>query len=367
MKKILVIEDDSMIRGRIVDTLELEDDGYTVFSAVNGREGVTLAKQEMPDLVITDIMMPLLDGYGVLAELRAFAPTALTPCIFLSAKADHDHIRAGMTLGADDYLAKPFSVTELLQSVRTQISKRESQKVQAEARISTMRSQLSASLPHEFRTPLSSILGFAELLREYQNLQPDEVFMAVEQIRTNAHRLQRLSENFLMYAQVEMFMDDAQRRNELGNAITVLAEDAIERTVNTKAEEYQRPSDVQVNLEAVTLAITPPHLLKIIEELLDNALKFSKPNSAISVRGIKHESQYELIIADHGRGMIPEQIASIGAYMQFDRKAYEQQGAGLGLILVKRLVEIYNGTFAIRAEDGAGATVTVVVPLAKAG
>src|SRR6188474_131682 len=101
MQTILVIEDDRAIRGAVVDILELE--GYRVLSAQDGVAGVALALQERPSLIVCDIMMPYLDGYGVLSQLRKHAETAIIPFIFLTARGTANDVREGMNLGADDY------------------------------------------------------------------------------------------------------------------------------------------------------------------------------------------------------------------------------------------------------------------------
>lgn len=123
MKKILLIEDNPEMRENTAEILELAK--YSVLTAPNGKEGVKLAKQEMPDLIICDIMMPELDGYGVLHMLSKDSDTAVIPFIFLSAKAEKSDLRKGMSMGADDYLTKPFDDMELLSAVETRLSKSE--------------------------------------------------------------------------------------------------------------------------------------------------------------------------------------------------------------------------------------------------
>lgn len=129
--KILVIEDNTDIRENIAEILEL--DGYTVLQAANGKEGIKAAIAEIPELIICDIMMPELDGYGVLHILARKPELANTPFIFLTAKAERADIRKGMTLGADDYLTKPFDDTELLDAVQARMQKREALKPSYEA------------------------------------------------------------------------------------------------------------------------------------------------------------------------------------------------------------------------------------------
>lgn len=123
MKKILLIEDNKAMRENTVEILELSH--YKVISASNGKEGVELAQKELPDIIICDIMMPVLDGYGVLHMLSKIEETASIPFIFLTAKVEHSDFRKGMDLGADDYLTKPFDKFELLTAIESRIKKSE--------------------------------------------------------------------------------------------------------------------------------------------------------------------------------------------------------------------------------------------------
>lgn len=121
MKTILVIEDNAEMRGNITEILELAP--YQVVQAENGKRGITLAREKRPDLILCDIMMPELDGYGVLHILGNDAALAETPFLFLSAKADAADFRFGMSLGADDYLTKPFDDITLLNAVELRLKK----------------------------------------------------------------------------------------------------------------------------------------------------------------------------------------------------------------------------------------------------
>lgn len=121
MKKILLIEDNPEIRENTSEILELA--GYNVLTAANGKLGVELAQHKSPDLIICDIMMPELDGYGVLHILSKAEETAAIPFIFLTAKTEKTDIRKGMNLGADDYLTKPFDDTDLLNAIETRLRK----------------------------------------------------------------------------------------------------------------------------------------------------------------------------------------------------------------------------------------------------
>jgi len=120
--KILLIEDNQEVRENTAEILELAD--YDILTAENGKIGVELAKKHLPDLIICDIMMPELDGYGVLHVLSKIATTATIPFIFLTAKAEKNDFRKGMKMGADDYLTKPFEETELLESIEVRLKRK---------------------------------------------------------------------------------------------------------------------------------------------------------------------------------------------------------------------------------------------------
>ncbi|WP_372918604.1 response regulator, partial [Salegentibacter sp.] len=126
MKKILIIEDDKILLENTRELLALEN--YRVFTAENGREGLETAKRIYPDLIISDILMPVMDGYELLKSLYKNRATRDIPFIFLSAKAEAEDIRVGMNMGADDYLTKPFHEKDLLRAVRTRLNKHETLK-----------------------------------------------------------------------------------------------------------------------------------------------------------------------------------------------------------------------------------------------
>jgi DNA-binding NarL/FixJ family response regulator len=121
MKKILVIEDEPEMLRNLTTILRLER--FTPLPAKNGRLGIELAKKEKPDLILCDVMMPELDGYGVIAALRTEPETVTIPFIFLTSKGEKPDIRAGMNLGADDYLTKPVAKADLLAAIRTRLER----------------------------------------------------------------------------------------------------------------------------------------------------------------------------------------------------------------------------------------------------
>ncbi len=133
MTKILVIEDEADTLENLVLMLEME--GFKASGAPNGKAGVAAAKRDLPDIILCDVTMPELDGYGVLEVLRSHAPTASIPFIFLTAKGERGDLRTGMNLGADDYLVKPASAAEVLEAIEARLERHERQREAAEATV----------------------------------------------------------------------------------------------------------------------------------------------------------------------------------------------------------------------------------------
>ena len=359
--KILVIEDEPALRDSILDALEgLFFEGI---GAENGIEGVKLAQQHLPDLIVCDIMMPEMDGYGVINALRQMPETTHIPFIFLSAKVDKSDIRQGMNLGAEDYLTKPFTISELNQAISTQLQKRERIDSTSHQKLDELRSNITRSLPHELRTPLQGILSLSEVLINQNDLmQPENRLEMLNEIHNSADRLSKLIQNFLLYAELELLAFDAERIEELQKIKTELPKQLITKIAIDKAQQLGRKDDLQLDLQNTVVNIPEENLSKIVEEIIDNALKFSPKDTPIYIDSVIDHQSFILSITNIGKGMTAEQIAKVGAYMQFERKLYEQQGSGLGLVIAKHLAELQGGELRIESILDKETRVRVILP-----
>ncbi|CAG0928947.1 Transcriptional regulatory protein WalR [Thermoflexales bacterium] len=366
MSKILVIDDDTGIRNNLTELLEAE--GYEVSSAEDGRRGIQQVRLTLPDLVICDIMMPELDGYGVLTELREDPVTATIPFIFLTAKIENSDLRQGMNLGADDYLVKPFTRTQLLMAIATRLRKQTVITQRLKAKMDDLRNSIALALPHELRTPLAGISGFSELLLEgAASMPPQEIQAIAHNIHASAQRLQDLILNFLLYAELAIASRDPDYANALKDQGPCYVESIIAEVARQQAQQADRQSDLQLDLERSLVKIGTVYLAKLSKELVRNALKFSKPGTPVHILGRRNEHSYILSFEDRGRGMTAEQIADMGAYLQFERNRYEQQGQGLGLAIAKWLAELHAGGLNIESAYGQGTTVQVRLPVFSDG
>lgn len=358
MQKILIVEDNPSVAHSIYDIFETM--GYDVRLAHEGGAGWQHVQSDIPDVIISDIEMPGMDGYEFLRQIRACDKTQTTPFIFLTARAERDHMRHGMTLGADDFITKPFTAKDIVASVESVLNKHQKINNKHQTTLSLLRKNISYTLPHELRTPLMAIMGYAELLgMDADTLSRQEIKLMSDMIIKGGQRLQRLIENTVAFAQLEIIAFDEKGQEQLRNHLLPNVGSHIRVCAEELAEKWQRSNDLRLKLEDGVIRMSVENLKRIMEELVDNAFKFSDRSSPITIRTMQRDDCYMIVVHDKGRGMSREQLENIGPYIQFERALYEQQGAGLGLAIAKRLVELHQGAFHIRSMPGEGTLVTI--------
>jgi signal transduction histidine kinase len=363
MKKILVIDDEEWLREMML--LALRQRGFEVIEAENGEKGIEIARKDLPDLILCDVNMDKVDGYLTLSSLRSEPATASIPFILMTGLADQAGMRHGMELGADDYLPKPFTIEALYAAVDARLKKAKTVREEAERKLADLRDNISMMLPHELRTPLNGILAYGEILvADAATISPKDIADMGQVIYDSGKRLERLVENFLIYAQLELLNSDPQNLHSLLRKQTASPAPIIEQSAREQAALARRPQDLVFELTNVPIPIFDEYLAKIVEELVQNAFKFSSANTPVRVTFVDTENSVTLTVSDNGRGFPTEHITKVGAYMQFDRKLHEQQGLGLGLTIVRRLTELHGGTLTIQSQKGEGTSVTVKLPKA---
>jgi DNA-binding response OmpR family regulator/anti-sigma regulatory factor (Ser/Thr protein kinase) len=360
--KILIIEDEKEIRENLVRILNLSN--YNTISADNGLEGLLLARKHVPALIISDIMMPEIDGYALLSELQKDPETTSIPFMFLSAKSNRYSIREGMNLGADDFITKPFDIDELLNAVETRLEKKKKRESHLIQTIENLQTNLKRALPHEIRTPLNTILGFSDfLMNNISNIHKPEIMEMLYNINDSGKRLLRIFENYLLLSNLEIISKTTSEKNDLRKSIIQLADSYIYDLVYQKVIDADRVEDLQLDLEESSIRMSEVHFRKLLSEIMDNAIKFSIKNTPIEIYSNIKNKSYFISFTDYGRGLTSEQIKSIDAHIQFERNIYEQQGTGHGLAIVKKILEIYNGNFTIISEVNNFTTVKICIPI----
>jgi signal transduction histidine kinase len=359
MVDILVIEDNALMRQLLIESLEVN--GFATHEATNGDEGLQKAREILPDIILSDLRMPVMDGHALLREIRGDPQLATTPFIVLTANDARADTRQAMEEGADDYITKPFAPDELLKAVTAQLKKQVQFGEKYSTSLRSVVNNIAYALPHELRTPLTSILGFSGFLEEDYD-KPEVVRDYAHRIQNAGKRLQRVIENYLIYAQIEILSADPAQLEALRNHVTESCGYIIRQEAEDVAQEFERSQDLKLALDDPSLRIAEKDLRKIVWELVENAFKFSEPGTPVKVSAVADDTTYTLSITDQGRGMTREQIKSIGEFMQFERAVNEQQGLGLGLAIALRLVDIHRGQFDIQSVPGSGTVVSVRFP-----
>lgn len=336
MVKALVVEDDCDIRANIANLLELY--GYNALEARNGLEALSIISKSQPDIIISDITMQGLDGFGLFSELKKNPDHASIPFIFLSAKNDVSDIKEGMGLGVDDYLTKPYDAKNLINAVKTRLEKRKNIK----QKIDEIAKGISLYIPHELAIPLFPALGYLDLLiSDFDDFSRDEMIEALKSIKKSCFRLKNAINKFLIY--YEESMTD-NRKTSVDNFIlkgTAAIIDSVSRNI---AKEHGRENDLETDIEEAPLKIGDDRLRILVNELIENAIKFSEKGTKIKVTGRKSsEKLYYIEVEDHGCGINQKQLCELAPFIQFNRDKFQQTGNGLGLAIVKKIIDNYEG------------------------
>jgi two-component system sensor histidine kinase/response regulator len=357
MKTILLIDDSEEMRTTFCAALRTS--GYRVIEADSGIAGLKMARQYLPDLILSDIQMPGGNGTTLLREIRQDPSLRSRQLVLMTGRPDLIAPRKGMEDGADDFLVKPVSLEALLKCVEARLNRASiSWRVEDEM-LAQLRSSVPSQLPHEFFTPLNGIIGLTELLcEEFSSFTPKAVSEMLNHVYQASRRLQRTLTNYLLI----LDLHNVSSRPMLPLLSSLEVEERIRIGVNQALRQYkQRHKDVRVRLDACSLSIQLEDLSRIVEELVENACKFSRQETPVNV---ELSAGGQLIITDRGRGLTAEEISCIGAFQQFDRKKYEQQGLGLGLVLVQKLTALCQAEFSINSVPGEGTRVQIVFPQA---
>jgi two-component system, sensor histidine kinase and response regulator len=279
--KILLIEDEAAIREELLDWLQFE--AYEVIEAANGRLGLAAAIQHQPDLIISDIKMPEMDGYTLLLEVRSNPVLSHIPFIFLTASAARESFRKGMDLGADDYLTKPFSHSEIVGAVRSRLEKQTRTQQYAREQVELLEQSLEeerykrqlwarflAMFAHDFRNPLTVILSSAYLLQGYEKEWDSERRQAkLDQIANSARRLAQMVDDMMMAVRLEN--GRFEYSPELVD-ITELIESIVEEFRQIQGASHRLTFDGTAHIAFWTDAKL---VRQIITNLLSNAIKYS--------------------------------------------------------------------------------------------
>lgn len=358
---ILVVEDNPDLNTAICEILESY--GFRVSSAANGVEALDRLKRVVPDAILCDIMMPGMDGYTLLKHARADTQLRTLPFIFLTARTSLDDQRRAREIGIEDYLTKPVDSRNLVVAINNALRRRQIMQEEMRQQMDALRNRIVGLLQHEFRTPLTFVLGYAEFLMDTTatDFNIDELRASTAAILDGGRRLQRLIESFLMLAELQNRTLESENVENL-NALNLLRDIA-----NASRQQLEEAKNAVVIFEQNNTAMVfgdEELLREAIKRLLDNAIRYRRPDSARIWLSVEVISTYVgFRVRDEGVGMTPEVVEQFARpFEQFDRDNRTQPGAGLSLALIYHIARLHGGNLEVQSELGVGSTFTLWLP-----
>ncbi|MCY1044918.1 ATP-binding protein [Corallococcus sp. bb12-1] len=363
--RILLVDDNADLRAYVAGLLR---QGFQhIETATDGLDALERVRVQPPDLILSDVMMPRMDGFGLVRALRADERTRAIPIILLSARAGDESTVEGLQTGADDYLVKPFSSRELLVRVRTQLdmarvrrkvirNEFEKEALRESVRV---RDEFLRLVSHELRTPVSALsLNVQGLSREAQaEASPAILRVKARTTEKQLHRLSRLVEQLVDVSEfvtgpLELTREDV----DLSQVATTVVEQSREKAARAECLlTVKAPVPVVGHYD-------PARLHQLIDCLIDNALKFAA-GKPVEVTVERTGDQAALTVVDHGEGIGPEDQERIFGRFERAVPANHHGGFGLGLWIARHIAEAHAGSIRLAPTEGGGATFTLVLPL----
>lgn len=372
--RILWAEDDAQMRGYVKRLLARE---HEVIDVPDGEAALAAALEAPPDLVLSDVLMPKLDGFSLLHELRTHAHTCTIPVILMSARADEDAAVEGLEAGADDYVLKPFSDRELMARIKARLELARARKhwarqlEQANQELehaSRAKSDFLAMMSHELRTPLNAILGFSEILtdQKFGELNARQM-QYTRYVHESGKHLLSLINDLLDLAKIEAGRMEVTKVPHSALALATEAVGVLQQLADAK--NLSLVIDAAAG-QGLSILVDPLRGKQVLYNLISNAIKFTPAGGRVSIGFARCPDGYvRTTVSDTGPGIAPDELGKL--FKPFSQlhhaKKHPESGTGLGLTLTKQLVEMMGGRVSVESAPGAGASFFVDLPAQPGG
>lgn len=357
---VLIVEDDRNLNLALAETLNAY--GFTTISAYNGQDALSKLSQTIPDVIVCDINMPVMDGYTFLQKTRSDPELRLLPFIFLTARSTAEDQRRAKLIGIEDYLSKPIDSKDLVASIENAIQRRRLIGVEIERNMEHLRKRIVGLLQHEFRTPLTFILGYAELLsaNDVAHLGADELRMVAQGILDGGHRLQQLIESFLLMAELQTYVQ-APKVLELVDAHSLWNDILRDLTAS------DRPGGPRVQLAATNVNHTVNVDVRLVDEALrrlyDYVNRIGRPDAPIECH-VEYRIPYVgLAIRCASSGTLPMPPPIPG--QQPSSQSLDEVDNDLGLLLARTVAQLHGGQLTLEQDEAGALSLTLWLPSAE--
>jgi signal transduction histidine kinase len=366
---ILIIDDEPALLQALAAKIKRK--GYSVITAVDGKDGYTKARENAPDLILSDVMMPPPNGFELRRLLSLDPQLATIPFIFLTARSSVEDRVNGLEEGADDYITKPFETEELLARIaavlrRVQAERkagREEMKALADQSMNELKKEILQNFHHELRTPLTNILMPLQLIADKKLVDPEEQVKFIKSALSNADRLESLVTDLILLSNM-----DQGNLNKVRQSLEfkIYLRPAIQK-------RYERYAYKNINFtvdvpDDLTVMVPRREFVHAIVHLLDNAFKFSAENGNVRFGAIVENENATFFIQDDGKG-IPVELREkvFERFYQISRgDSRESDGLGVGLPIARAVFATFGGSVEIM-DVGTGCTIKAVVPKGSSG
>ena len=362
-KLILIVEDDPAVQEGIADILEVA--GYEVLTADNGQKALDMLQKQQPDLIVSDIMMPQMNGYDFYEAVHGNPEWVTIPFIFLTAKGAKEDIRLGKQLGADDYLVKPFEREDLLIAVEAKLKRLEEVQRPALERAEQLEEQLTrserlalvgqlaAEFAHEIKSPLSVITMQTALLQRQLGAEDREIAEDLSRIIKQGKRIGEMAQNLLEYSR------RAPLRRERTDIHQVLEETLAFTSYLLSRKGITVKCHFDHNLPS--LSVDAAQMEQVFLNLIVNATQATAYEGKLTVSTRRAGDEALISFADTGCGIPPENLDKI--FEPYFTTKPPGEGTGLGLYVCRNIITKHHGTIEVESEVGVGTTFTIRLPL----
>jgi two-component system, sensor histidine kinase and response regulator len=365
---VLLVEDDQFLLEGLRELLEIEEDRFRfrVLSATNGREALTVLGDERPDLIISDVMMPVMDGYQLLAEVRKNQSWLHIPFIFLSAKGEQQDIHHGRRQGAEQYITKPYESDELLRLVYTQLDRYFQVQTVVNQDFEELKRGILALLQPGFKTPLDSVTDYSQQLAVRLQLAQTDADLrdSLQGLQEASDRLTRLVEDFITLAELKT----GEKGTAYENRAAPIAVDTLLYGICFTGNEQWLDLPLQVQLESDPPSIYGDEqaLTQLLRRLVETvAMLWSREKKGVVyLTAVGQPDWLKLIVSLDGAAFTAAEAEQvIGLFADDDRAALQAIEYGPALTIAKGIAELHGGYLRLENEPDRYCKIALTLPI----